>query len=43
MVVKGRRLRETVERMDDERVIGCYIDGWRPKTSKVNVFNFHNG
>jgi hypothetical protein len=34
MVVKGRWLRETVERMDDECVIGCYINGRRPKTSK---------
>ena len=39
MVVKGRRFRETVERMDDECVIGCYINGRRPKNREVNIFN----
>lgn len=37
MVVKGRWLRETVECMDNECVIGCYINGWRPKTLDVNI------
>ena len=34
MVVKSRWLGEAVERMDDECVIGRYINGRWPKTSK---------
>ena len=43
MVVKGRWLRETVKRMDDECVIGCYINRWRPENLEVNISNLHEG